>query len=435
MAHDNSIPIPPGHDLHDLARVLFPIHRSLTGNGVRQTLHEIRNLLPPLQIVEVPTGTRAFDWQVPDEWNIRDAYILDPNGDKIADFQQNNLHVVAYSEPVDKIVSLSELEQHLYSLPDQPGTIPFVMSYYERRWGFCVAHSTRVALADGNYRVFIDSSLGPGHLTYGELVLPGRESKEVLLSTYLCHPSMANDNLSGISVTAFLAKWLMGIQDRRYTYRILFIPETIGSILYLSRHLDHMKARTAAGFVITCVGDNGEFSFVPSRLGDTLADRVALHTLVSRGAKFKQYTYLDRGSDERQYCSPGVDLPVVSIMRSKYREYPEYHTSDDNLSLISGEALGESFEVLARCINTLECNYRYRCTCLCEPQLGRRGLFPTLSMKGSVGGFLDTMNVLAYCDGQHDLIDIARRTLLPVETCAGITKRLVDNGLVDRMSD
>src|SRR5215831_4968818 len=295
-----------GHFMHRLMTELFPICRSITGDGVRETLRIIQDHIP-LNIFEVPSGTKAFDWTVPKEWNIRDAFVLDPEGRKIIDFNESNLHVLGYSAPVAKSVTLTELQKHLHSLEEQPDAIPWVTSVYEERWGFCLAHNKRVQLKEGVYQVYIDSELKEGSLTYGEVITPGRSNKEIFISTYVCHPSMANNELSGPVVATMLAKWLAS-EPRRFTYRIIFIPETIGSITYLSRNLESMKRNIVAGFNLTCVGDERAYSYLPSRKGSTLADKVALNVLRFKHPDFKEYSYLERGSDERQYCSPGVDL-------------------------------------------------------------------------------------------------------------------------------
>lgn len=419
-----------GEKIIQLCETLFPICRSITGNGVRQTLGVIKDHLPELQIHEVPTGTPAFDWTVPKEWNINDAYVIDPDGKKIIDFKKSNLHVVGYSIPVDQTISLEELQQHLYSLPEQPDAIPYVTSYYKERWGFCLTEKQRRKLRPGQYKVYIDSSLTEGSLTYGELVIQGAKEKEIFLSTYICHPSMANNELSGPAVTTFLAKWLQDLESRQYTYRIIFIPETIGSIVYLSRNLDRLKKNVVAGFNITCVGDNRAYSYLASRYGDTLADRVAKHVLSHLHPDFITYSYLDRGSDERQYCSPGVGLPVVSVMRTKYGEYPEYHTSLDNIDLISPEGLAGSFEVLQKCIECLEYNEILQTTVLCEPQLGKRGLYPTISMKKSASIVKDMMNLLAYCDGSNDLIQVAELIRKPAWELTETVEKLKEHSLL-----
>ncbi|PWR69621.1 DUF4910 domain-containing protein [Methanospirillum stamsii] len=423
-----------GQEMYNLCHSLFPICRSITGDGVRQTLKNIKEHIPEIIIHEVPTGTRVFDWVVPREWNIRDAYILDPDGQKIIDFTESNLHVVGYSVPVNKTVSLKELQNHLYSIPDQPDAIPYITSYYAERWGFCLSEIQRRLLKPGDYHVVIDSTLTDGSLTYGELLIPGESSKEVFLSTYICHPSMANNELSGPVVTTYLSKWLLSLMNRKYSYRIVFIPETIGSITYLSRNLDHIKQKTIAGFNVTCIGDNKAYSYLPSREGSTLADRVALHVLKYLHPDFVQYSYLERGSDERQYCSPGVDLPVASVMRTKYGRYPEYHTSLDDLSLVSPEGLAGGYEVLRTCLECIERNEILETTLLCEPQLGRRGLYPTLSTKDGGKQVRNMMNLIAFCDGMNDLIQIAEKINVPIWDLFDIVERLKQEGVLKTVS-
>lgn len=418
-----------GMDMYALAQKLFPVGRSLTGNGVRETLRMLQERIP-LTVHEVPTGTQAFDWTVPKEWNIKEAYITDPNGNRIAEYAVNNLHVVGYSVPVDKNMTLAELQEHLHSLESEPDAIPYVTSYYAERWGFCMTHNERRALKEGTYRAYIDAELKNGSLTYGELVIPGSSKQEVLLSTYVCHPSMANNELSGPVLAAELAWWLMAA-PRKYTYRIVFIPETIGSLVYLSKYLDHLKKHTVAGFVLTCVGDERGYSFIPSRTGDTLADRVALRVLRATHPDFKHWSYLDRGSDERNYCSPGADLPVVSVMRSRYGTYPEYHTSKDDLSLITPAGLQGSFDLHKKIIETLERSPLYRAAHVGEPQLGKRGLMGTLSHAGSVGEEpLLLVHLLAYADGTRHLEDIAEIVQKTPEELQPIVAQLLKHGLL-----
>jgi aminopeptidase-like protein len=429
----HELPTLLGEKIFGWLRDLYPICRSLTGPGVRQTLAYLHEILPGLTVHSVRSGSQAFDWTVPDEWTIREAWIEHEDGTRVVDFANHTLHVVGYSQPVDLWLDRSELQSNLYSLPEQPDAIPYVTSYYKPHWGFCLTDRQRQALKPGRYHVCIDSTLAPGEMNYGELILPGEQSEEILLSTYICHPSMANNELSGPVVTAALGSWLSGLSSRRYTYRIVFVPETIGAIVYISRNLKALKSRTIAGFVLTCMGDERAYSLVPSRLGGTLADRVARHVLHQVAPDYIQYSFLDRGSDERQYCSPGVDLPVCSIMRSKYGTYPEYHTSLDDLNFVSPRGLAQSYEVMRRCVEAIEHNDSFSATVLCEPQMGKRGLYSNISQRGSYDPDTRLLkDVLAYCDGNHDTIAIADRLGRSVSEVFRACQRLEVAGLVSK---
>lgn len=420
-----------GNRMYEWAKKLFPINRSLTGDGVRETLRYIKQFVPELVAHEVPSNTIAFDWKVPQEWKVNNAYIIDPNGNKICDFKVNNLHLMGYSEPVNKTLSLKELQTHLYSIEDMPDAIPYVTSYYERNWGFCLSHSQRLSLTEGSYQVVIDTNLFNGHLTYGEFVLPGETENEILLSTYICHPSLANNELSGPVVCMALIEQLKLMTDRRYTYRVLFLPETIGSIVYISKHLKRLKQHLKAGFIVTCVGDEREYSYLSSRNSRTLADRAALSALKNLVGSFKQYSFLERGSDERQFCAPGVDLPVCSIMRSKYGEYPEYHTSLDNLTLITPAGLRGAADVIVGAIQLLEKNKVYKATNLCEPQLGKRGLYPnTSNMQQDYTQVKMLTNLLAYADGGSDLLELADKIRANVFELLPLVESLEKAGLI-----
>ena len=400
-----------GNEMYTLCNKLFPICRSITGNGVRETLRILQSICPAMTLHEVQTGTQVFDWTVPKEWNIRDAWIKNSKGEKVLDFAKSNLHVMGYSIPVNQKVTLEELLPLIHTQPDQPDAIPYVTSYYKERYGFCMSQEQKDALQEDTYHIYIDSDLKDGSLTYGEILIPSTEGNkdEIFLSTYVCHPSMANNELSGPAVTIYLAKWLWEKKHRRYNYRIIFIPETIGSITYLSQHLPEMKKNICAGFNISCVGDDRTYSYVASRYGNTLADKVAKNVLSFRYPEYKRYSFLQRGSDERQYNAPGVDIPVCAVCRSKYGEYPEYHTSKDNMGLISPIGLQGAYEVYRDMIVALEYNHKYQIQCLGEPQLGKRGLYPTVSQKGGYGDVETMMDFIAYADGTNDLIDISDR--------------------------
>lgn len=412
---------------------LFPLCRSLSGEGTRATLAYIKNILPDLQIHNIPTGYKAFDWQVPEEWNIKDAWVKNSKGEKIIDFKKTNLHIVGYSEPVHKKVSLSELSEHLYSLPEKPDAVPYITSYYKRRWGFALTHNQRTGLPDEEYEVFIDSTLASGKIQYADLVIAGETEQEILLSGYICHPSMANNELSGPMVITALAEWLQ-TKKHRYTYRIFLGPETIGSVVYLSKNLEHLKSKTTAGFVVTCIGDERDYSFVTTPYANTLADKVIEQAANQQsGGKYSKYSFLERGSDERQYCSPRVRLPVVSVCRSKYDIYPEYHTSKDDMSLITPIGLQGGFEYLQKAIEILENAEVYRSKYKCEPQLGKRGLYPTIATKDTFGLTSMMMNLLVYCDGLNDLETISKLTNAPVNKLRVIAKQLLEADVIERV--
>lgn len=420
-------------EMYELCERLFPICRSITGDGVRKTLQMLVEVYGnEINIHEVPTGTKVFDWTVPKEWNIKEAYIENSKGQRVIDFKNNNLHVVGYSLPVDKFVDLQELKSVVYTQPDQPDAIPYVTSYYKECYGFCMSQNQLDKLPEDTYHIVIDSELKEGSLTYGEIIIPGDTEEEVFLSTYICHPSMANNELSGPVVATFLAKWLNLLIKRRYTYRIIFIPETIGAITYLSKNLQYLKEHVIAGFNLSCVGDNRTFSYVESRYGDTLADKAAKNVLSFYYPDYKTYSFLKRGSDERQYNAPGVDLPVCAICRSKYGEYPEYHTSKDNLELISPEGLLGAYEVYQQCILSLENNYSYKINVLCEPQLGKRGLYPTTSQKGTYDAVKVMIDFIAYADGSNDLIDISNIIGVPVNELLTVIEKLEKVDLLTR---
>ena len=421
-----------GKDIHQFARELWPINRSITGEGVRETLKKISVHLPKLKIKSVSTNTKVFDWIVPKEWSVAEAYIVKPSGEKICDYSKNNLHLVGYSVPFEDEISFDELKKHLYTLPDQPNAIPYVTSYYKDRWGFCLSQDQFNTLENGTYKVVIKSTLFDGKLNYGELLIKGKSDKEIFLSTYICHPSMANNELSGPTVMTFLAKWLQEIYETNFSYRIIFIPETIGSISYLSKNHKVMKNKIFAGFNVSCVGDNRAYSYLPSRNGKTISDMIAKHVLKWIDPNFIEYSWLDRGSDERQYCAPGIDLPIASIFRTKYAQYPEYHTSLDNLeNVVTPEGLDGGYWAIRKAIEAIEKNKKYLTTVFCEPQMGKRGLYPTLSNKAEKKEVQIMMDFVSFCDGKTSLLEIAEGLNLPIWQLYEIVDLLKSHNLID----
>ncbi|MDX2072279.1 MAG: DUF4910 domain-containing protein [Haliscomenobacter sp.] len=418
-----------GPSMYALAERLFPICRSITGNGVRQSLQILQEYIP-IEIHEVPSNTPVFDWTVPKEWNIRDAWIIGPDGKKIIDFKDHNLHILQYSTPVHQTIGLEELKKHLFTLPDKPDLIPYRTSYYQENWGFCMSHNQYLDLPDGDYEVFIDSSLEEGSLTYGELYLPGESEEEVLFSAHICHPSLANDNLSGISLLTFLAKHLQK-QKNRYSYRFLFIPGTIGSITWLARN-EHKVNHIKHGLVVSLVGDAGGFTFKKSRRGDAEIDRVVTYVLEHSGYPCEVIDFFPYGYDERQFCSPGFNLPVGNLTRSPFGSYPEYHTSGDNLQLIQPTFLQASFDIYQEIVEILEQNlYFQNLFPKCEPQLGKRGLY------AAIGGDNDQKELqmamlwlLNFTDGKNSLLDITERSKLPFKLMCKCSKLLIENKLL-----
>lgn len=411
----------PGSDMYGLLSGLYPYCRSITGDGVRKTLESISGIIP-LKMSEVPTGTKVFDWEIPKEWNIRDAFIKDAKGNKILDFHQLNLHVLNYSTPVNKKVSLDELREHLYTLPEQPDLIPYKTSYYQENWGFCMSHKQYLSLRDEMYHVSVDASLTDGSLTYGELLIKGKTSEEILISTHICHPSLCNDNLSGIVTATFLAKHLMS-QSLKYTYRFLFIPGTIGSIAWLALN-EKTASRIKGGLVLALLGDNSDFTYKKSRKGESLMDQAVKAYLNASGIPNTILDFIPYGYDERQYCSPGFDLPVGCLTRKPFGEFPEYHTSADNLEFVKPDKLNESLKVVTEILEIIEKNETYiNLNPKCEPQLGKRGLY------NKIGGTNESkitqiaaLWILNYSDGSHSLLDIVMKSKIPF----GIVRNAAD---------
>lgn len=418
-----------GRTMYRFVADLYPLCRSITGEGVRETLRRIGRRIP-LAIRDVPTGTRVFDWTVPKEWTIRDAYVRNSRGEVVIDFKDSNLHVVGYSVPVRRTMPLAELRPHLHTLPDHPDWIPYRTSYYREDWGFCLPHRRLLEMEEGDYEVVIDASLEDGHLTYGECVLPGRVADEVLISCHVCHPSLCNDNLSGIAVATWLAEAL-GRAPRRYSYRFLFIPGTIGSITWLCLNERHVP-RIKHGLVAACLGDPGRFTYKRSRRGDADIDRAVANVLRHCGRDYAIEDFAPYGYDERQYCSPGFNLPVGCLSRTPHGRFPEYHTSADDLALVRPECLAESLSLYQAVMEVLEHNR----TCVNtnpkgEPQLAARGLYRTLGGAGDPGRAQQAMLwVLNLSDGAHDLLSISERSGLPFGTVRAAAEVLLEHGLL-----
>lgn len=418
-----------GRQCHELITELFPICRSITGNGFRQTLKLIQKHIP-LTIHEVPSGTQVFDWTVPREWNIRDAYVMNPRGEKVIDFQRSNLHVVNYSIPFSGKMPLAELKEHLFTSPEHPDLIPYKTSYYKDTWGFCLSHRQLEQLPEGEYEVRIDATLENGSLTYGEFLVPGATEDEILISCHACHPSLCNDNLSGVSLATFLAKTLASSLPR-YSYRFLFIPGTIGSITWLSRN-EKNASRIKHGLVLSCVGDRGALNYKKSQRGDAEIDRAAAHVLKHSRSAHRVNEFSPYGNDERQYCSPGFNLPVGRLSRTPDGEFAEYHTSADNLNFVDAASLGDSFSKCLSIFGVLEANRTYiNQNPKCEPQLGKRGLY-RLS-----GGYGDSQKqelamlwVLNQSDGSKSLLDIAERSGLSFSMIQQAADALQHHGLL-----
>jgi aminopeptidase-like protein len=418
-----------GDSMYGLIRQLYPICRSITGNGVRETLRQVGEHIP-LKVHEVSTGTRVFDWTVPKEWNIRDAYVKNSDGHKVVDFKQSNLHVLNYSTPIRRRMSLTELREHLYTLPDHPDWIPYKTSYYQERWGFCLSHNQFNGLKEGLYEVVIDSSLAVGHLTYGEYFLQGESPDEVLISCHICHPSLCNDNLSGIALSTFLAKCL-NARPLRYSYRFIFIPGTIGAITWLALN-ERAVGRIKHGLVVANVGDSGKMHYKKSRCGNAEIDRATMHVLQHSGSPYEVIEFSPYGYDERQFCSPGIDLSVGSLTRTPYGTYPEYHTSADDLSVVQPKHLADSLKTYLSVMSVLEENKNYvNQNPKCEPQLGKRGLYRT--MGGNVESKeaeLAMLWVLNLSDGLHSLLDIADRSKLSFSAVSAAARAIERAGLI-----
>ena len=433
--HKKNLKFVKGNNMIQWMKDMWGYPRSLTGHGTRKTLEYLKDINPELNIHSFKSGLKVFDWEIPDEWNIYDAYIEHESGQKFAEFSKNNLHILGYSNACNMEVTLSELLPHIYTQPDQPDVIPYVTSYYEDRWGFCMSENDKQELPDGKYRVIVDATKGAGSLELADLIINGQSNKEIFFSTYVCHPSMANNELSGPVLSSALIQYIKTkYPNPQYTYRFVFAPETIGSIIYLSEHIQLLKENVICGFNLSCVGDERAYSYIESRMGNTLADS-ALHAAMIDLDNVKKYSFLDRGSDERQYCAPGVDLPFCGFCRTKYEEFPEYHTSADNFDVVTSEGLEGSFNVMKSIIDAFEVNLYPKTNILCEPQLGKRNLYPTVSQKNTYADISTRMDFLAYADGKHSVFDISNKIKKNIKLVTNEAIILEREGLISVCTD
>ncbi len=418
--------------LLNLAKLIFPIHRSITGEGNRNTLKLLKNINKEIKIKKIKTGQKVFDWTIPKEWKINSAFIIDPLGKKICDIKKNNLHIVSYSKPVNKTLNFKALNKKLHSIPSLPNAIPYVTSYYKEDWGFCIAENERKRLIKrGKYKVFIDSKIFNGELNYGEAFIKGKSKKEILISSYICHPSMANNEISGPVVSSYILKYLKK-KKNKFSYRFIFIPETIGSITYLSKNYKNLKKNVIAAYNLSCIGDERNYSYLPSRSNISVADIISTKVLKKKFPNFRSYTWYDRGSDERQFCSPGIDLPMVTLMRTKYGEYKEYHTSLDKIgTVVTSNGLLGGYKLVKNIIDELE-SKKYPIDIIskplalnkCEPFMTKRKLYPTTSKANNSNYLKNYMDILTYSDGKHSLLYISEYCKISIKQTISIAKKL-----------
>lgn len=400
--------------MYNLIQKLFPICRSITGPGIKKSFDIIQKIVPEFKRIKFKSGTKVYDWKIPYEWIIKDAFVLNESNKKIIDFKKNNLHVLNFSIPIDKVISKTELENHLYTLPNQPNLIPYVTSYYKKNWGFCLSENSRKKIKGSKFKVKIDSQFKKGFLELIELKLKGKKKKEIFFSSYLCHPSMANNELSGPSLIVKIAKYLLSKKNTKFSYRLVLLPETIGSISYISRYKNDLRKNVFCGYNLSCVGDGKAYSHIYNINEGCFSDLVLSSALIGK-TNLKRYSFLERGSDERQYCSPGVDLPLSGFCRSKYGEFKEYHTSADNLNLVSEKYLQESFLVFKSIIDSFEDYFIPISTTKCEPNLGKRNLYSTISQKKNYRKSNTVLDILAYSNGKRNIFEISQKLNKPLD--------------------